>query len=551
MYPASWRANDNWVARSGKKLSSEYTYSLPSPEHTMSAEPRKLLEEGWSRIRGSRFGLDDGSRSFAIMRTAKIKTLGNMGASLQHTFRERETPNADVERLKDNTILLGGNTSKEVLAGWKDRAPEKIRSNAVHGLEYFVGGSPGKLQAMNREEQDAYFKDALDWIKDRHGAENVLSAVIHRDETTPHMTVMTIPLDDRDKLNARSFVGNKKALSDLQTDFADKVGEPHGLKRGIKHSRARHERVQRVYGHMNDNRAVELPERVRGGLLSGKKESDEEWRTRATKVATEALRGAELRMEKDLRDAGARMQAAATMVENLRVLAENYKAQLDEAEGKLERLTAGLELSGMGKDANKALEAYGKWEEQVEAGDLRVLKEAAGSRVHIERIADICDRVFPEPDRMTEDQARFDRALDTMLDAPEEALKRKDSTRVAIAPRSLPLVEKALARFSVDQISEPFSTSAEQMRFRAEIETSLDKDELIALKQGHEEVLTHILDDPLSEEDQLRLALAYYNTDINDIDGDVRRDVISRLTDIEYDRLKGESHSDTDRGPTH
>lgn len=517
----------------------------------MSAVLPVIFEEGWSRLRGSRFGLDDGTRSFAIMRVGKIKNLGNMGASLQHTFRERETPNADAARLKNNTILLGGETSKGVLASWKARAPEKIRSNAVHGLEYFVGGSPGKMHAMSREQQDAYFKDALDWIKDRHGAENVLSAVIHRDETTPHMTVMTIPLDDRGKLNCRSFVGNKKALSDLQTDFADKVSERHGLKRGLKHSKARHVRVQRVYGHMNDSNGIELPERIRDGLLNRRGESDEAWRARATKVATEALKGAELRMENDLRDAGARMQVAATMVENLQVLAENYKAALDEVEEKLERLTASLELAGMAKDVNKALTTYEKWEAQVEAGDLRVLKEGAGSRVHIERIADICDRVFPGPNRMTEGQARFDRALHTMLDATEENLKRKDSTRVAIAKRSLPLVEKALAHFSADRTDDPFSTSAEQMRFRAEIETSLGKDELNALKQGREEVLTHILDDPLSEEDQLRMALAYYNADIDNIDRAVRLDVIERLTEIEFGRLKAERHSDTDRGPTH
>ncbi|WP_366523830.1 plasmid recombination protein [uncultured Roseobacter sp.] len=74
----------------------------------------------------------------------------------------------------------------------------------------------------------------MDWIKERHGDQNVLSAVIHRDE--------------RGKLNARSFVGNKKALSDLQSDFAEKVSEQYGLRRGIKGSVARHERVQRVYG---------------------------------------------------------------------------------------------------------------------------------------------------------------------------------------------------------------------------------------------------------------------------------------------------------------
>lgn len=171
------------------------------------------------------------SRSFAILRCAKIKTLGNMGASLQHTFRERDTPNADERRTPDNTVLVGGDTSQAVLDAWKERAPEKIRSNAVHGLEYFVGGSPEALKAMSRQEQDAYFSDALDWLKARHGAENVLSAVIHRDETTPHMTVMTIPLDERGKLNARAIVGSREKLSAMQTDFAERVGKVHGLDR--------------------------------------------------------------------------------------------------------------------------------------------------------------------------------------------------------------------------------------------------------------------------------------------------------------------------------
>lgn len=49
----------------------------------MSAEPRKLFEKDWSKVRGSMQGLHGEGKSFGIMRTAKIKTLGNMGASLQ------------------------------------------------------------------------------------------------------------------------------------------------------------------------------------------------------------------------------------------------------------------------------------------------------------------------------------------------------------------------------------------------------------------------------------------------------------------------------------
>lgn len=264
-------------------------------------------------------------KRFAILRCAKIKTLGNMGASLQHTFRERETPNADPGRIQENTILLGADNSRSVLDAWKARAPEKVRKNAVHGLEYFIGGSPEALSGKSREEQDAYFRDALYWIKQRHGAENVLSAVIHRDETTPHMSVMTIPLDERGKLNARALVGNRQKLSDMQTDFAETVGEPHGLERGLRGSQITHERVKRAYGRISSpESAVNLPERRTGGLLGRDRETDEEWRLRATQAATEALQAAQAALDRERRDHEARtyeMFAALQYAEASRDLA--------------------------------------------------------------------------------------------------------------------------------------------------------------------------------------------------------------------------------------
>lgn len=245
------------------------------------------------RSNGGRAQHDVGGRRFAILRCAKIKNLGNMGASLQHTFRERETPNADPARIRDNTVLVGAEDSRGVLDAWRARAPEKIRANAVHGLEYFIGGSPGALNAMSRADQDAYFRRALDWLEERHGKENVLSAVIHRDEATPHMTVMTIPLDDRGKLNARALVGDRGKLSAMQTDFAERVGKPYGLERGVQGSKATHERVKSAYAHLNDpEHAVELPERRTGRFLGRGKETDAEWRQRASEAATGALVGA-------------------------------------------------------------------------------------------------------------------------------------------------------------------------------------------------------------------------------------------------------------------
>ena len=252
------------------------------------SEIRLRLERG--RVRQPRF---------AILRCAKLKKPANLAASLQHTFRERETPNADLKRRHDNTILLGPDTSEAVLNAWRARAPEKIRANAVHGLEYFIGASPEAMHAMSRPEQDAYFRDALDWLKERHGAENILSAVVHRDESTPHMTVMTIPLDEHGKLNARALVGNRHKLSAMQTDFAKEVGLEHGLERGLERSQATHERVQRVYAHtMAPEAAVALPERQKGHFLGLGGESDEDWHHRASEAATDALRGAQLALDR-------------------------------------------------------------------------------------------------------------------------------------------------------------------------------------------------------------------------------------------------------------
>ena len=49
------------------------------------------------------------------------------------------------------------------------------------------------MQGKARSSQDAYFRDALDWLKNKHGAENVVYAGIHRDETTPHMYAYVVP----------------------------------------------------------------------------------------------------------------------------------------------------------------------------------------------------------------------------------------------------------------------------------------------------------------------------------------------------------------------
>lgn len=188
---------------------------------------------------------------FAILRVQKLKHRASIRRSLKHAHREQTTPNADPTLTPTNTHI-GAQSTAEGMAALEDRLPAKHRKDAVLAIEYLVTGSPESIQGKSRAEQDAYFDDALSWLRDRHGAENVIYAGIHRDETTPHLYAYVVPLDpDSGRLNCKRYLGGKKALSTMQTEFAETVGKPHGLERGQERSKARHKTIRRYYAEIN------------------------------------------------------------------------------------------------------------------------------------------------------------------------------------------------------------------------------------------------------------------------------------------------------------
>ena len=178
--------------------------------------------------------------------------------SLKHAYRDQITPNADPSRLSQNEMTVP--TREQALARFNERLSQvdgKIRKNGVLCVEYLVTASPDDMHAKTREQQDQYFKDALKWLEERHGKENIITAGIHRDESTPHLYVHVVPMDrHRNKLNCRAFLGGADVLSAMQTDFYEKVAKNHGLERGIKGSKARHTRVRDFYKNINNHQEI-------------------------------------------------------------------------------------------------------------------------------------------------------------------------------------------------------------------------------------------------------------------------------------------------------
>ena len=201
-------------------------------------------------MQSGRAGATLGGMKYAILRTQKLKATGAVWRSLKHAFREQPTPNADPDKAAKNEHV-GATSAAEAMQKVRDRLPEKRRKDAVLAIEYLITASPEAMQGMGGKST-AYFNDALKWLRERHGRANVVYAGVHRDESTPHMYAYVVPLDEgTGRLNARRWLGGSKALSEMQTEFANVVGALHGLERGIKGSKAVHQRVQRHYGLVN------------------------------------------------------------------------------------------------------------------------------------------------------------------------------------------------------------------------------------------------------------------------------------------------------------
>jgi len=189
--------------------------------------------------------------NFAICRIAKLNTWGNIAGSGAHTYRRKGmAPNADPLRLGKNRTIVG--TPDDVLGDVKQRveALGQPRKNAVLCVEHLLTASPeffkGKTPAFVR----SWAKENMQFLADRYGRQNVVHAVLHMDEETPHIVAYVVP-EVGGKLNARALFGGRDKLRQLQTDYADRL-QVFGLDRGVEGSKARHRTVKNFYATLEE-----------------------------------------------------------------------------------------------------------------------------------------------------------------------------------------------------------------------------------------------------------------------------------------------------------
>lgn len=154
---------------------------------------------------------------------------------------QASNPNIDSSRTKDNYhIIYPFKSYIEIINRRLSQLDlkRKIRSDAIL-MNSFVVTSDGEFfKGLRPWEQQDFFRDCVQFFDDKYGTKNMISAVVHMDETTPHLHLNFVPINDG-RLSSKSLFDRQK-LALLQTELWEKVGKKYGLQRGKSGSAATH-----------------------------------------------------------------------------------------------------------------------------------------------------------------------------------------------------------------------------------------------------------------------------------------------------------------------
>lgn len=178
--------------------------------------------------------------SYAIIRNEKLTRAQAMGA---YKHNERKTKNHSNKNIDSSRTELNYYLKKNELSYIKefDRIKKKynlkgqIRSNSNIICEMVFTSDQKFFDEIGYEESKRYFTESYNFICNYKnlGKQNIISAVVHMDEDTPHMHLLFIPVvhttdkqgNKIDKVCCRDFWRGKNSYRDLQNAYFKHISE--------------------------------------------------------------------------------------------------------------------------------------------------------------------------------------------------------------------------------------------------------------------------------------------------------------------------------------
>lgn len=210
---------------------------------------------------------------YAVLHLEKAKgTDSRMSAHIERTVHPK---NADRTRTHLNRELVqfpeGVRNRTQAIAHRVETAGirRKVGTNQVRAIRVLLTGSNRDMKQIEADGRlDDWCNDSLQWLRETYGEQNLVSAVLHMDEKTPHIHATVIPIvtGERRKAGQKEQNGKKKyrkknpqdvrlcaddvmarhRLKHYQDTYAQAMNK-YGLQRGVDGSLARHISTMQYY----------------------------------------------------------------------------------------------------------------------------------------------------------------------------------------------------------------------------------------------------------------------------------------------------------------
>jgi hypothetical protein len=177
----------------------------------------------------------------ANMQKLKADNLVGLGNHDQRRTQHHKNADIDVSRSALNYDLVAGRTSHfktdiEAYVNEHKTSQRAVRKDAVLVNEWIISSDNHFFAHLTAADTRKYFETAKNYFAEKFGEENVRYAIVHLDESTPHMHIGIVPFDDEYKLSAKR-VFNRTALQAIQEQLPTYL-QQHGfnIQRGVQES---------------------------------------------------------------------------------------------------------------------------------------------------------------------------------------------------------------------------------------------------------------------------------------------------------------------------
>lgn len=185
--------------------------------------------------------------AFFVCHVAKYSRNNIVGIQKHNQRQNKSYKNKDIDITKSSKNIDFENKTRikylekvEKIIKQNRKKGKTIRKDAILMCESIISASPEFFLGMDHKEKEKYFKYTYEFLKDRYGEKNIISATVHFDETTPHMHFNFVPITSDGKLSAKDIVTRieLKKIQDELPRFLQSKG--FDIKRGREYSEAKH-----------------------------------------------------------------------------------------------------------------------------------------------------------------------------------------------------------------------------------------------------------------------------------------------------------------------